>query len=120
MIDTPAQPMVSRQPTHVITLFLRNAETGAQGTYDLEWYGDEEGGYDGLRFWLRDGNGGCDCNRSNWLDGSDLPCSGGKNRVVIEKAQNEHGTVVYTDEKPYRQRTYSRNMSGLFVPDSED
>jgi hypothetical protein len=94
---------VSRQKdpqSRPFTLYLRDSETGERGTFVLDWYGDEDGGYEGIRFWLQDGNGGCDCNRSNWLNGSDLPCGGGmRNRIVIDKAQNEHGTLIYRDKE---------------------
>jgi hypothetical protein len=74
-----------------ITLHLRDTETGETGTETLPWLQDDES----LRLYFTGGNGSCDCNRSNWLNGSDLPC--GEDRIALDRVVDEYGRVLYRD-----------------------
>jgi hypothetical protein len=84
--------------TYTVTLHLLERATGRRATYRMESFQDS--GEEFEPHWYTEGNGGCDCNRSDWFGAAvgeelDDACGDGE-RFHLEKiVRDDTGQVVY-------------------------
>jgi hypothetical protein len=82
-----------------VRIHVRDTVTGLTGVKEWGWDYAEHG----LRYYFGAGNYSCDDNRSYLLIDAnpaydeELGCNAGPNRIAVDKIEDEHGRVIYTD-----------------------